>query len=175
MAAKGKMRVLDLTQAFKDYSSGKVLLIGNGPSILDRPLGTEIDAFDGPIVRFNEFILEPEECTGTKTDLWVICWKSHDVTHMHPELVHLITRVPKRIQYFEKEKRFRSTGVATMFWCLEAGYSAYLHGFDHFDRSKPWHYFTHDKGKPGHEHDAEIVGEAMENGYKIQYWQNHLP
>jgi hypothetical protein len=93
------MKVRPLSYYFSEYASRRVLLIGNGPSILDHPVGQQIDAFNGPVVRFNEFVLVPVEYTGTRTDLWVICPKSKPVDHYHPDLVHLMVKVPMRIQY----------------------------------------------------------------------------
>lgn len=49
---------------------GRVLLVGNGPSIRKRHLGGQIDAFD-TVVRFNSFVTKGlEEHTGSKTSLW---------------------------------------------------------------------------------------------------------
>jgi len=64
--------------------ASKVLLVGNGPSVLDRKLGAEIDAFDGPVVRFNSYRIPGyDEYVGTRTDIWVTCdafpawWKDY--------------------------------------------------------------------------------------------------
>ena len=46
-----------------------VIVVGNGPSVLDKPLGKEIDKFD-TVVRLNYFEFEPVECTGEKIDIW---------------------------------------------------------------------------------------------------------
>jgi len=51
-------------------SLGSVLLVGNGPSIRERSLGSVIDSFD-TVVRFNSFVTKGlEEHTGSKTSLW---------------------------------------------------------------------------------------------------------
>lgn len=181
------MKVRPLSYYFSKYASRRVLLIGNGPSILDHPAGQEIDAFNGPVVRFNEFVLEPVEYTGTRTDLWVICPKSHDVRFMHPDLVHLMVKVPMRIQYYGVDPKeidkhrgcqnphdTRSTGIATMFWCLEEGYEVVLHGFDHFAPDKLVHYYAHDRGfdicgQRGHKKDKEIVEQAIIEGEPVSY------
>lgn len=48
------------------------ILVGNGPSILDKKQGTKIDQFD-VVVRFNTFYIEGfEEYTGTKIDVWAV-------------------------------------------------------------------------------------------------------
>ncbi len=47
-----------------------IILVGNGPSILDYKKGKEIDNFD-MVIRFNNFeIDEFSESTGTKTTIW---------------------------------------------------------------------------------------------------------
>ena len=49
---------------------GRVLLVGNGPSIRERGMGSDIDGFD-TVVRFNSFVTKGlEEHTGSKTSLW---------------------------------------------------------------------------------------------------------
>lgn len=48
----------------------RVVLVGNGPSLLREPLGAEIDAHD-EVVRFNRFkIAGFEAFTGSRTTLW---------------------------------------------------------------------------------------------------------
>ena len=46
-----------------------MLIIGNGPSVLDEPLGALIDTF-GTVVRLNQFSTAEREYTGIKTDVW---------------------------------------------------------------------------------------------------------
>jgi hypothetical protein len=47
-----------------------VILVGNGPSVLDRKLGSEIDQFDH-VIRFNNYTTEGyEDYVGSKTSLW---------------------------------------------------------------------------------------------------------
>lgn len=49
---------------------GRVLLVGNGPSIRGRGLGRMIDGFD-TVVRFNSFVTKGlEEHAGSRTTLW---------------------------------------------------------------------------------------------------------
>ena len=49
---------------------GRVLLVGNGPSIRGSGLGRAIDSFD-TVVRFNSFVTKGiEEDTGSKTTIW---------------------------------------------------------------------------------------------------------
>tara|TARA_B110001452_G_scaffold232760_1_gene210225 strand:- start:319 stop:1203 length:885 start_codon:yes stop_codon:yes gene_type:complete len=54
----------------EDSPLGRVLLVGNGPSIRGSGLGRAIDSFD-TVVRFNSFVTKGiEEDTGSKTTLW---------------------------------------------------------------------------------------------------------
>jgi hypothetical protein len=129
-----------------------------------------IDEFDGEVVRFNEFVLEPVEYTGTRTDVWIIARKSHAIADLHPTLVNKVVKVPAHIQYEGKEERFRSTGVAAMYWYLERGYEVVLHGFDHFDPDRPRHYYEDTVKLPTeHHHDREMVMEAIANGKPVEY------
>lgn len=51
-------------------TDARVILVGNGPSVLAFPLGASIDGFD-VIVRFNTYHLAGfEKYTGTRTTLW---------------------------------------------------------------------------------------------------------
>ncbi len=58
-----------------------VILVGNGKSVLDKKLGTDIDKFD-IVVRFNNFQLEGfEEYVGSKTD--IIARRACDDIRLH--------------------------------------------------------------------------------------------
>ncbi|KAL1496148.1 hypothetical protein AB1Y20_014767 [Prymnesium parvum] len=53
-----------------DGGLGRVLLVGNGPSMKARQMGSFVDSFD-TVVRFNSFVTAGmEEHTGSKTSLW---------------------------------------------------------------------------------------------------------
>jgi SAM-dependent methyltransferase len=55
---------------FQANPSTTCVLVGNGPSLLDKDKGEQIDAFD-EIVRFNRYILKGfESKIGTRTTLW---------------------------------------------------------------------------------------------------------
>lgn len=50
-----------------------ILLIGNGPSVLDYEYGGIIDSLNIPIVRFNSFVLgDYKKFVGSRTDKWII-------------------------------------------------------------------------------------------------------
>jgi len=63
------------TLSFFDTSK-KILLVGNGPSILRKERGQLIDSFD-LVVRFNDFKTEGfEQYTGSRTDVWSAYFKN---------------------------------------------------------------------------------------------------
>ncbi len=169
------MRTANLKHEFARFPSGKVLLVGNGPSITDKPLGAVIDAFDGPVVRFNRFQLKPVECTGKRADLWVVRysfttdglaqWPEHD-----KERAHLLTRYPRDLRFDDKGRK-HSSGVATMLWCLREGFEVALHGFDHFREDRPVHYYPYHLVET-HPQDKETVGRYIQDGYPIRRFQN---
>lgn len=48
------------------------VLVGNGPSVLDRKRGQLIDRFER-VARFNNFVINGfEEYVGTRTDMWAV-------------------------------------------------------------------------------------------------------
>lgn len=58
----------------------KIILIGNGPSVLDHKNGSKIDSFD-IVVRFNNFKIENyEEYVGKKTNYW-FTWSDFHEKH----------------------------------------------------------------------------------------------
>ena len=59
----------------------KVLLIGNGGSILEHEAGNIIDTFDGKVVRFNNFQTEGfEKNAGTRTNIVINVWCGEKMT-----------------------------------------------------------------------------------------------
>jgi hypothetical protein len=58
----------------------KILIIGNGPCVLDRKRGRDIDNFDGKILRFNNYRLQGyEKYLGTRTDIWALGVLTYDL------------------------------------------------------------------------------------------------
>lgn len=61
----------------------KVILVGNGPSLLEGEQGAMIDSFD-EVVRFNNYHIEGfEKHTGTRTTLWSTFFKRIDTQIRH--------------------------------------------------------------------------------------------
>jgi len=68
---------------------GRVLLVGNGPSLKGSNLGQEIDGFD-TVVRFNSFVTRAlEDHTGSKTTLWC-----HMMQWYHVATVEVANKTP---------------------------------------------------------------------------------
>ena len=156
-----------------------VLLVGNGPSILHAPYGQVIDEFDGEVVRFNRFVLEPTTHTGLRTDTWVANYSltDEDLAKLHPELVDKITRVPKEFANTVSKQSywFRSVGVSTMFWYLDMGYTVILHGFTHFTRGEQRHYFEYGlHEKLWHACDRRLVQGVMGEGKPVCHLRSLL-
>ena len=64
----------------------KVVLVGNGPSILAEELGEQIDEFE-EVVRFNDFVTAGFELhTGSKTTLWS-CFAPISKKAQHPRIL----------------------------------------------------------------------------------------
>jgi len=87
-------------RAAKDADYEGVVVVGNGPSLLEAELGDSIDRFS-TVVRFNEYRTEPplDKHVGTKTDVWFACGnyqntkehaESREITWRHPSLVREI-------------------------------------------------------------------------------------
>ena len=153
----------------------KVLLVGNGTSILDKELGEKIDSFD-TVVRFNSYTTKGyEKYTGTKTDIWFTCMDKHlkNINDYKQVIVHnwfnesncnLFNKLKNKRSDITKvstinyhELKAPSTGLIAIDYFLNDNYEVYLHGFDWWDREK--HHYA----------DEEIRGELHEpkEEYKI--------
>ncbi len=147
---------------------GAVLLIGNGPSVLDRELGSIIDSGDWSVGRFNRFQLEPVECTGTRVDWWIIAEARLRVFDLQQNPQARL--LPLRTRRGRGNYARKSTGIAAMQHFLHRGNSVVLHGFDHFDPSRPMHYYdTTERMRPEHKHDKVRVDKSIARGYEVSY------
>ena len=65
----------------------KAVIVGNGPSLLEKENGTVIDSFD-VVVRFNNFKTKGfEKHTGTKTNYWFNTISNHTVEPIPERIV----------------------------------------------------------------------------------------
>lgn len=137
------------------------LVVGNGPSVLDTPLGNIIDSF-GAVVRINNFVTEGMEAiVGRRTDIWVHnagplirprnCDSFRRVVGCTPlfdrfsDTCHeyiareCIDAIRDRFSPLEGSK-FPSTGLFTIGYLLTRHDRVFIHGFDHFAPGRH-HYF----------------------------------
>ncbi|EOD40668.1 hypothetical protein EMIHUDRAFT_454149 [Emiliania huxleyi CCMP1516] len=122
---------------------GRVLLVGNGPSIRKRHLGGQIDAFD-TVVRFNSFVTKGlEEHTGSKTSLWCHMLQPYhvggvDISRRSPSVpvCYAWNHVVLAPLFFVP-----TTGFVMLTKLLESGCVVHLAGFDGFDSGEELHYY----------------------------------
>jgi len=151
----------------------KVLLVGNGTSILDKKLGKEIDSFD-TVVRFNSFTTKGyEDYTGSKTDIWFTCMDKHinNMNNFKQVIVHSWFKEDE-CELYKKLKNYRSdiskikdinyhdlkapsTGLIAIDYFLSRNFEVYLHGFDWWDREEH-HYADNEERGLYHEPKKEF-------------------
>jgi len=143
----------------------KCILVGNGPSVLGRKLGSTVDGFD-EVLRFNAYSLKGyEDDVGTKTTMWVTFGRGTMPTTSEPPprvlFIHGtnglpavksdVWRIPlafwgrlrSKLQALSKRspegvvKITPSSGCLTAGWLAENGVKQVtLLGFDHFSKEK---------------------------------------
>lgn len=137
----------------------KVLIIGNGSSVLTHTYGEEIDNFDGKIVRFNTYHIDTfERFVGTRTDIWITCsshpmwWKDYEkvylVCYARNRDDSLLTALRKRYPTCENipEWAWKFTANEMNFSAMSSGalavgffqkdYEVYIYGIDFFASNK---------------------------------------
>ena len=157
----------------------KIILIGNGSSVLDNKYGTKIDDFD-IIVRFNNFKVKGyEKNVGTKTSYW-FTWCLFNVDNLinidtiyfhswvkdkhrdknYIEMIKLLSNIvvveyslldeiKLEIPYYP-HKSF-STGLIATHMMLKQYKQVYLYGFDWWRSGLKHHYGdNHTRGRLHH-------------------------
>lgn len=163
----------------------KIIIVGNGSSILDKENGSLIDSFD-IVVRFNSFkIKNYEKYTGTKTNIWFTVNKAHIseinsfdrvIEHcwewdekkdkLFIELKNKFPKCEKTSREFVRENvpvKNPSTGIIAVFTFIKDSSIAkpvYITGFDWWDREK--HHYG-DKEVRGTLHNPQEEYEAIKN------------
>jgi len=155
----------------------KILLIGNGPGALAKELGSVIDSFAGPVVRFNDYRISGYEFNvGSRVDIWItverytpIKWSHHrsifssfNPQPHNPIYQRLKTECPG-LEYFPKEvldETIRisgyetpSTGAIAATYFSQFYNTVYLYGFDHFNAAD--HHYSRDGHVAGKMHKAD--------------------
>jgi len=167
----------------------EILLIGNGPSCLDRECGELIDSHE-IVVRFNNFETESfEKFVGRKTNYWVktVMSNKYDKTEFdrkfftYPSVVTPnsqkineltedgYTIIPvsfynKINKLINKNNTWATTGLVMIFYFIEEGYTVKIHGFDFF--KKGMHYYEDGSVMKGHAPNIEesLVNELIRDG-----------
>ena len=148
----------------------KIVIIGNGASLLDHQFGDQIDQFD-EVVRFNDFRIKGyEKYVGTKTTIWARNTSKGDLlfekdcqfkqvlvqhTRFQNEYYDLtVVARPNHIEmnpvkhdeickYTGINNINTSTGIQTIAHFSDSGNEVYIAGFDCFH--PPRKYFDADK------------------------------
>lgn len=137
----------------------KIVIIGNGSSVLDYQIGNIIDSF-GTVVRFNSFKINKfEKYVGTKTNIWFTVNRHHlneiksfdrviehswewnkDKDKLFQELLKIFPRCEKPTKELVKKIpcQYPSTGLISIFYFLAENpeLPIYLFGFDWWDRTR---------------------------------------
>jgi 2-polyprenyl-3-methyl-5-hydroxy-6-metoxy-1,4-benzoquinol methylase len=153
----------------------KILLIGNGASALAKELGSQIDAFDGKVARFNGYSTKRyEKWVGTRTDIWftTTLYKSEtDINQLRtcPETYYVTQRFDEPteksmariganrfpVENFKKTMDktgiFPSSGLLATEFFLEQKHEVYLWGFDFMMLAQ--HHYNNDKEPRGENHN----------------------
>ncbi len=165
-----------------------IILIGNGPSLLDKKNGEEIDSFNN-VVRFNNYKIDSfESYVGKKTDIWftVCCNPKHmESIHKYKEVyAHSWEWNKEKCKTYQKisQKRFcikmergfvrsnipidsPSTGLIAMFYFLSKYKKITITGFDWWSSNKH-HYGDNEKRgsihKPSEEY--QVISALINNG-----------
>lgn len=157
--------------------NNSILLIGNGPSILNNEIGNIIDSHN-LICRFNAFKIDGyEKYTGIKTDIWVTCLIDNVIKQNYNKYKFVYFPLQQK-RYLELEKIipnskcfphsiytkasmlngkyfYPSSGLLACIYFIENGYDVIIHGFDHF-QSQKHHYCDNLDVGPNHSPNMEL-------------------
>jgi len=152
----------------------KILLIANGPAALSKNIGTQIDAFDGQVVRFNSYVTSGfKQQVGSRTDIWfTVAVFSPPLNDEHKKRLFFSwatdEKTQKEIDYI---KAYRiplavgkktvddmgfdhpSTGAIATTYFLAQGHEVWIWGFD-FLSTQRRHHYSSDAQKRGVWHDG---------------------
>lgn len=158
-----------------------VLLIGNSPESLKYSRGSEIDSFDGLVVRFNGATTEGyEKNIGKRTDIWCTwggCQQPHQSigepkqillsipTNFNKKCLDVWNKYKGRPMEAVREDTFYrvknqighhpSSGAVVVEHFVKNGHRVYIHGFSHFNNSQKHHYWESDEVNKDHSSEKE--------------------
>lgn len=147
----------------------RVIIVGNGTSVLDHKNGNLIDGFD-VVVRMNSFRTKGfEDYTGTKTNIWFTVNNAHKRDCFEEKYVHSWQFDPQKCKIYQSLKpaikisreqveatglEYPSTGLIAIFLFIKKYGSVTITGFDWWERSDH-HYGDNEKRGTLHDPIAE--------------------
>ncbi len=150
------------------YYTKAVLIIGNGPSVLENRWGWRIDNFVGWVVRINDFKISGfEPWVGSRVDRYMAGWDSWHRYRIHRELRDILIKIPS---HYKQDTRHPSTGCIGAEYMADLGFLVYVHGMDGYEKGKKAYYYSRMvlQTHPRHSRDAEIWEELVGEG-KVRY------
>jgi len=146
----------------------KIILIGNGSSVLDNKNGSKIDSFD-VVVRFNNFKVENyEEYVGSKTNYWFTWSDFYEKIHLDIDRIYFhswVKHKEKDKNYIKMQNKYPniivvqyevlpeirleipeyphnsfSTGLIATHLMLKEYKKVFIYGFDWWQEGRPHHY-----------------------------------
>jgi hypothetical protein len=172
------------------------IIVGNGPSLLEKELGSKIDEFD-EVVRFNRFAINGyEKNVGSKVTIWSTFGKGElpKDLEIRPDRIIFthgewgcptyepkeIIKIPlsfynnlrtklKNETKLSKDNLIPSSGILVISWLLENYLTKItITGFDHFFKNKSslHHYWVNKSFTKPKEHDGDWECSVVENYIK---------
>jgi hypothetical protein len=175
-------------------SKHSIIVIGNGPSVLNNKYGKIIDNFD-EVVRINHY--KPSENVGSKVTIFgvaswrpifykdisvltkkILIWKEHNIPTPYDNFKQseIINKEPI-LNILNKNFNFNifpkspwcSTGIAIlMYLILSDEYDTiYIYGFDNLVKGSVLHYFENIKVDKNNDHSTELEKKFIEHFIKL--------
>ena len=165
----------------------EILLVGNGPSVLDSERGQEIDEFPC-VARFNKFVVKGyEKYVGTKCNVWVTGnrhprWQKR---YDYDEVIYICQRKSQKFDLFKTELPraeliprwvwdevrqkagkgvHPSSGLLAAYYFSKSYDKVYIYGYDYFYSSR--HYYSDISLSTRHipEKEKMVMDELKETG-----------
>lgn len=181
-------------------SDNDILLIGNGPSALSKPMGYEIDSFNGTVVRFNHYMTAGiTKFVGSRTDAWVcVSLFLNRIQYPYRQVyyVKVSDEIEGEAEKIQNALEFKSpvtvidhkwkalccarmgygwasAGAIATEYFLRNGYNVYLYGFDFMQPNRAHHYGDAGQRGPWHspEYELNYFLQVLETG-KVKFFHH---
>lgn len=165
-----------------------IILIGNGPSLLYKNNGEEIDSFDN-VVRFNNYKIDSfESFVGKKTDIWfTVCCNPKHMNNIHEykevythswewdkEKCKIYQSISQKRECIKMDRELvrsqipiasPSTGLIAIIYFLTKYKKVKITGFDWWSSDKH-HYGDNEKRGSMHKptEEYQVISALMNNG-----------